>query len=263
MRFAVCVVALLAGWPAFAVEPRESAPGSADPQALTILHDLSHFYSKLSAFSVTVKVNDVGITDSTVALRQSTVQMVFQRPFKLVIKSLHPETGALETLIVCDGRELYTYRRPSNGWVVMSAPKTIDEMWLGIRDVVVEDALPFLMEFCREEPFVRWTKNIRDGRFKGVESGSGFPRRSAAYTVRNVGRIKLLDIDLVVDDLEGVYPSRLSARNPDDVPCYRGSLGEDFSVDIQFSNWNPSPEIKDDTFRWNPPEGAVEIMHLP
>jgi len=262
MRITVFALFLLASAAGYAGEPRPISPGPADPQALTMLHDLKGFFSKLPSLSVTVKVNDVGVTDPNVTVRQAVIQMVFQRPLNFVIKSSNTETGALETLVVCDGKDLYTYRQSSKGWVVMPAPKKIDELWLGIRDVVLEDALPFLVEFWREEPFARWADQIFDGHFRGVDSGNGFPRRSASYTVRNVSRIKMLDVDLVVDDQDGVFPWRLSARNPADVPCYRGSLGKDYAVDMEFSNWNPKPEITEDTFRWNPPAGACEIMRI-
>lgn len=235
-----------------------SAPAqtSMDPAALQLLKDISNTLVKFPALGFRANFqNLIQSKSGKVDGGSYDINMVFKRPdqFRLTMKKQGSET--FESIAVSDGRQMYTYSRNGNAYMMQPAPEEFRGMWMASGGNSLRVVLPFLMEFLTPDPLRDWINSPFSADFKEKDASAGYMQHRAGYIIKKFGFANLLEVQLSANEIDGLFPARLTAMKPE-IGCNQKLAGKEGSIIIEFKDWNTNPVIKEDTFEFVPPPGA-------
>ncbi|MCP3137529.1 DUF2092 domain-containing protein [Pyxidicoccus xibeiensis] len=224
--------------------PREQA-AQVDPRADRLLRQMSDFLAAERDFTVrTEGTLDVVLESGQKVQVHRAGDVRMQRPDRLRVD----REGDLAGLqLYYDGRQLTVYGERSNAYATTPAPATVD----ATLDVAAERLgleAPGA-DLLRGNPYAALTEDVCSGTYLGRAVVDGVPVHHLAF--RNSEGV---DWELWVEDGPRPLPRKyvITSRDLPGSPQYS----------VNLSDWNLSPRLTQDTFRFVPPPDAMRASFL-
>ncbi len=248
-RWGLVLALLVAAAPALGNAQQARAPkkqaAQIDPQADRLLRQMSDFLAAERDFTVRTEGTLEVVLDSGQKVqlhRAGDVRM--QRPDRLRVD----RAGDLAGLhIYYDGRQLTLYGERSNTYATTPAPATVD----ATLDVAAERLgleAPGA-DLLHSNPYAALTEDVCSGTYLGRAVVDGVPVHHLAF--RNSEGV---DWELWVEDGPRPLPRKyvITSRDLPGSPQYS----------VNLSDWNLSPRLTQDQFRFVPPRDAMRASFL-
>ena len=231
----LCLISKTAG------EDVASSNPAIDPKADSTLRQMSDYLAGATAFSFEAhKMTDLLLdTGQKIQLSDST-RAVVKRPAKIWAQS----TGDTQNEQVWyNGTKLTMLNTQDNVYAVVDVPDNIDEMM----DYIVEElgvAVP-LADLLFSDPYKMVIENVRSGQYIGLHYVQRVKCHHLAF------RQEGLDWQIWIQDGKKPLPRKLviTYKELPGHPQFIALLGE----------WDLSPQLPDDLFTFNAPEGAKQV----
>jgi hypothetical protein len=240
---------LMTAVPALGGEQKARAPAEpaaqVDPQADRLLRQMSDFLAAQREFTVRTEGTLDVVLDSGQKVqlnRAGDVRM--QRPDRLRVDRV----GDLANLrLYYDGRQLTVYGEGNNAYATTPAPPTVD--------ATIDMALERLgldapgSDLLFSNPYAALTEDVRSGRYLGRAVVDGVSVHHLAFRNREG-----VDWELWVEDGPRPLPRKyvITSRDMPGSPQYS----------VNLSDWNLSPRLTQEQFRFVPPRDAMRVSFL-
>lgn len=216
-----------------------------DPQADKILQRMSNCLAGAKEFSFEAhKMADFVLDTGQKVQLSDTTKIVAKRPNKIWAKS----TGDTQNdQIWYNGKTLAIHNNQEKLYGVIDVPDNIDEMM----DYVVEKleiAVP-LADLLFSDPYKMAIENVRSGQYLGLHYVQDVKCHHLAF------RQEGLDWQIWIEDSDKPLPRKL-------VITYKELPGHPQFIAL-LGKWNLTPQVSDELFVFEAPEGAKKIDLLP
>lgn len=215
-----------------------------NPVADELLQDLGQYMdgAKQFTFRADVEVDEVSSEGQKIQY-DSNVDVTVQRPNRLFAKQ---EGDLRNRSLWFDGNQFILLDQNLNNYLFVDTPDTLDAAVPFLEDQGV--VLP-LSDFVTGNFYQGVIANVKTGDYLGLHQVRGELCHHLAFTQDNI------DWQIWIEDGAEVVPCKL-------IITYK-NLPESPQYTAYFSDWNFSPSLSDDLFRFVPPQGASEIEFLP
>jgi hypothetical protein len=242
MRMSRLVVLMaMACWAQAAGAQMESTQRQVNPEADRLLRRMSDFLGQQKSFTVKVHGTTEAIQRSGQKIQVHSAGTVsVKRPDKLRIEKSGDDGSAL---IVCDGKTFTFYSKKQNGYVTSPATGNLDVTLSRVQesgqvempgaDLLYTDAYKGLMD------------DVISGESLGRSLVDGVPTQHLAFRGRDV------DWQIWIEEGARPLPRKyvITSKGIEGAPEY----------EIKMSDWNLTPNLGDDLFRFQPPPGAQPL----
>jgi hypothetical protein len=235
---AVLLGLVIAAGPAFAAD-------AIDPEARTVLQEMSKYLGGLPAFGVIAETgNEVIDLDGQKIQLVSSANLTLQRPGKLHMKRRSGEGGGE---FFFDG-QLLSIRVGNPGvYAQWEVPGTIDDAIRTIRDEVGLDAPG--ADLFYSDPFPGLMEGVRSGTHVGMAWLNGMECHHLAF------RAEKVDWQIWIRAGDEPLPMKfvITSKWVTGAPQYSA----------RFQSWNMRPRIEANRFKFEAPRGAERLESLP
>lgn len=215
-----------------------------DPVADELLQDLGQYMDRADQFTfqAEVEVDEVSSQGQKIQY-DSNIDVTVQRPNRLFAKQ---EGDLRNRSLWFDGNQFILLDQNLNHYLFVDTPDTLNEAVPFVEDQGV--VLP-LSDFVTGNFYQGVIANVKTGDYLGLHQVRSELCHHLAFTQANI------DWQIWINDGAEVVPCKL-------IITYK-NLPESPQYTAYFSNWNFSPSLSDDLFKFVPPEGASEVEFLP
>jgi hypothetical protein len=241
----VAVAVLLASAPGVALAGGSQFTGRwggpIDPDALQILKGMTDYLGSLQEFSMHTEntYEDVLATGQKIQFGFST-EIVVKRPDKIRAERV---AGTAHQLFIYDGAKLYMHEAKGEFFATVDVPDNIDDFLHFARDRL--DLVPPAGDMVFSNAFELLTAGITSGFVVGEAEIGGVRCYHLAFTTSVVD----WQVWIAEGDRPLPYKYVLTTRDDPAQPHFVTVI----------SNWDTNPEIDRQTFRFEPPDTAMEI----
>lgn len=253
-------------------------PAKLDPRAEKIVRQFADYYKGLKSFRMTT-VTTMKVKSAAMNTEMTSSQSVtLQRPNKLAMVQ---KSGMMGGTVITDGAELASFIPTLNRYVVEKAPVNLADVFEGNpATVMASGAAPMLLKsFTEDDPYTSIMAGVSNLTYVGKEPIEG----AVCHHLKFVQ--PMMDIELWVDSSEtpflrqatidmskamqgmggrtppdsGAAPGQDAATN--DAAKKMSEMMKDMKMDISvaFKNWAANIDLKDEEFKFTPPDGAVKV----
>jgi hypothetical protein len=210
-----------------------------------LLNQACNFLKAQQSFTVEMDVTYDNVLESGAKVQYSGYQKVWVRkPDRLRSDYIGDER---QTRFYYDGKSFSLLTPPLNVYATKEAPASLDEavgyveenygITIPMSNLVISDPCSVIKSEFEQSLFI----------------GNNLVNRVESYHLLLIGQDRDVQIWIGKDEPPLLLKAIITYRNLPGSPQYT----------TLFSNWNFNPSIPDDTFIFNPPEGASKIEILP
>jgi hypothetical protein len=213
-----------------------------DPDADEKLKQMCEKLSSAKEFSVRVQSSSDFITDTGEILKlHRNLDINLKRPDKLVVKILG-DNGSKQ--LFYNGAEAILYHLNYGMYSIVKAPSTVDETL----DLLADEydlQIP-ASDFAYSDPYSYLMGEVKGAKYYGSSLINGVPCHHLYYIQD--------DIDWQIWIADNFTPRKfvINFKDDEDSPQFTSYL----------SDWNFSPSLPDEVFRFRPPDGTHEIEFM-
>jgi hypothetical protein len=210
-----------------------------------LLNQVCNFLKAQQSFTVEMDVTYDNVLESGAKVQYSGYQKVWVRkPDRLRSDYIGDER---QTRFYYDGKSFSLFTPPLNVYATKEAPSSLDEV-VGSVEENYGITIP-MSNLVISDPCAVIKSEVRQSSFIGTD----LVNRVESYHILLLGQERDAQMWISQDEPPLLLKAIVTYKNLPSSPQYTAL----------FSNWNFNPSIPDDTFIFNPPEGASGIEILP
>ena len=237
-----CCMALAAVLPSSTALGSEETSSESQRQARALLASMANHLAHLKDFTVTMHADyDVVQSSGEKVEFGETRRIVMARPDRLRVEEI--ASDGRQDLTVFDGRNVTVFDADTNAFAQAPQPGTVDDTLVYfVRDLKMRMPLAQLLTTRLPD---EWPKRVRTVDFVETTDVRGVSTHHVA------GRTDTIDFQFWITEGENPLPLRvvITYVNAPGQPQFRAA----------FSDWNTSPTLATDVFKFKEPSGAHRI----
>lgn len=237
-----CCMALAAVLPSSTALGSEEPAGESQRQARALLASMANNLANLKDFTVTMHADyDVVQPSGQKVEFGETRRIVMARPDRLRVEEI--ASDGRQDLTVFDGRNVTVFDADTNAFAQAPQPGTVDDTLVYfVRDLKMRMPLAQLLTTRLPD---EWPKRVRTVDFVETTDVRGVATHHVA------GRTDTIDFQFWITEGENPLPLRvvITYVKAPGQPQFRAAL----------SDWNTSPTLATDVFKFKEPSGAHRI----
>jgi hypothetical protein len=225
-----------------AVPAAAAPPGGPDAEAISALRKMTDHVSRLPRFSVRAEgAIEVVLVSGQKLQFDVDSALTVERPNKLRAT----RKGEISDLVLCyDGSNVTFFDPAQRAYAVEAAPKNIERMLDVAREEL--DLVAPAADLIYADAFNRMTEGMTAG-FVVSRSAMVHGQSSTHLAFRKPG----VDVQIWIANAGPPLPLKYALTTTD--------VAGNPEYTLVFSDWNMSPQIGENTFRFTPPAGAKRI----
>jgi hypothetical protein len=222
-------------------QPQNEQEGVIEPKADAALHRMSDYLAGLKTFRMESTTVDEKITTEQQKIQElKESKVAVKRPGSLRIDRVGPQGRAI---LRDDGKQITLFNQDKNVYAAAPAPSTLDAAVDQARDRLHVDAPGG--DLIVSDVYKELTDGVQVGRYIGLEPIGNVQAHHLAMTKK--------DVDYQIWIQDGAMP----------VPLRYVIVSKDMPAQpeytIEMRNWDTSPKLSDDDFKFTIPKDAKKV----